>query len=98
MADIHLVSDSAGFKKLRQLGYFYLYLLGHHWLDEKGQPLFELDSDSLLDVRETFFFDKEYASLEKKPEYASQLNHEVLQSRLHELQSLTDKKLHMPKV
>lgn len=74
MADVHLVSDSASFEKLRQTGNFYFFLFGRQWLDEKGQPPFELDLDSLKTERKVFFVNKEYANLEKKLEYVSKLN------------------------
>lgn len=66
VADVHLVSSSASFERLRQTGNFDFFLFGHQWLDEAGQPLLELDFDSLKTERKVFFLNKEYANLEKK--------------------------------
>ena len=96
VAEVHLVSDSTSFERLRQRGTFDFFFFGHQWLDEKGRPLFELDLDSLETERKVFFVNKEYANLGKKLEYVSKLNPEVLLSHHHDLQSLTGKKLHTP--
>lgn len=70
-----------------------IYLFGHQWLDESGEPLFDLNFDLISHGRKVFFLNKEYSSLGKKLAYIALLNPDVILTHHHDLQALAPQRI-----
>ena len=92
-ADVVLVSDSEQFEAENSKENFDLYLFGHQWLNEEGEPAFHLNPQEFGGSRSIFFLNKEYANLESKLDYVDKVQPTFLLTHHHDLQNLTNRSI-----
>lgn len=88
-SDVVLVSNREQFEVVNKKESFDLYLFGHQWLNEEGEPAFHFNPQDLGGSQSIFFLNKEYANLESKLDYVDNLQPTSLLTHHHDLQNLT---------